>query len=193
MYFFGSAYGYGAFINNHFVVFQDLSQVIRHAEDVFQVGGTVFSGRSGKCEENDLGISYTIFEAGGEAETLFLYIPQEEFFQAGLINGDLSVRQLFNFSLVDVHAGYIIASFGKTSTGYQTYVSGTYNSDFHFEWFLRVSGLIGSLQQAVHSLSAYNCDELYGRTIDLKIPVLLLSTWSLPFINKLQNFVGDQD
>src|SRR6202012_4475763 len=114
-YFFGGADGDGTFIDDNLIVPEDLPEVIGYAQDVFQIGGSVFAGRGRQGEEDDLGVFDTIFQAGGEFQSFFLEIAEEEFLQAGFIDGDLAVAELVYFIFINVYTTHVISRLGKTS------------------------------------------------------------------------------
>ena len=81
--------------------------------------------------ENDLRVGYGRGEIGGEFEAAIFGIALEEEFEAGFKNRYFAVAHALYFGGVYVHTNNVVARFGKTSPGYQTYVSRTYNCYIH--------------------------------------------------------------
>ena len=131
MYPFCGANRHGALVYNYNVVCQDPSKVAGDTQHIFQVCGAIFAGRGGQCQEYDGGIFDARSQVGGEIQTPFFQVAQEYFFEARLIDGDLSVRQFLHLAMVDIYAGDIISRLGETGAGDQADVTGSYDCDLH--------------------------------------------------------------
>ncbi len=68
---------------------------------------------------------------GGEVQTFMIQIVTHEIGQSRLVNVYLTLTQLIDFGLVNVHADNIMADFGKYGRLYKTYISATENADSH--------------------------------------------------------------
>jgi hypothetical protein len=66
-------------------------------------------------------------------QTTFFGIAFKKQLKAWLKNGHFAVFEAFDFLFVNINTDYLVASFGKTGSGYQTNVSGTNYSDVHDE------------------------------------------------------------
>ena len=64
-------------------------------------------------------------------QTSRLYITFDHIFQTRLINRNFAEKQTVNFILVDIDTRDIDTHFCKTSPGYQSDISRTYNCDNH--------------------------------------------------------------
>ena len=94
---FRGADGDGAFIDDDLIIFEDAAELVGYAKDIFEVGRSVFAGGCGEREEDDLRFADAIFEAGGEFQAFFLEVAEEEFFETGFIDGDMTVDKAFHF------------------------------------------------------------------------------------------------
>ena len=54
-------------------------------------------GGCGEGEEDDLGVADAFFEVGGEFQSFFFEVAEEEFFETGFIDGDLTVESFSTF------------------------------------------------------------------------------------------------
>ena len=109
------------------------SDLVRHVEDVAQVGAAVLVGRRPHGAEHGLGLVETRRQFGSEVQTALADVARDHFLKAGLIDGDDALLQLVDFFLVDVDTGHFDAHLGKAGTGDETYVSRSDDRYFHGE------------------------------------------------------------
>ncbi len=67
----------------------------------------------------------------GENQPVMVQVFPYQIGEAGFEDVHLSLAQLFDLDLIDVHAHDVVADFGKHGCLYQTYISATENADFH--------------------------------------------------------------
>src|SRR5580704_4165649 len=105
--------------------------MVGDAQDIFEVGRTVFPGWGRERQEDDLGFPDAVFEVGGEPEPFFFQVTEKEFFQTRFIDRDLAIRQLLDLGGIDIHTNDVIPRFCETGTRNESNISGADNSDFH--------------------------------------------------------------
>ena len=133
--FFSSAHRHRAFVHDHLVLLDDAAQVARHPHDIGKIGTAVFTRRRGQCEENDLALVDGFREVGREAQAAFFGVSVKKQIQSWLKNGNFAIFEALYFFFIVIDADHVVAGFSKTSPGYQTDVTGSYNSNIHFLFF----------------------------------------------------------
>ena len=79
-----------ALVYNHLVARHDLTQVVCHTQNVFQISGTAFTWRGWQSQEYHLCILNRVLQIVGKAQTTFLQVALEKYLQSRFKNGDLS-------------------------------------------------------------------------------------------------------
>ena len=135
-----------------------LSELACHAEHIFQIGGAILVGGCAHGAEHQAHILDHVLEAGREAQPSVGHVLSHHLFESGLINGNDTVFQFFDFLLVDVDTSDVHTHLGKTSTTDETHITGPYYCYIHNQLIIYVS----------HSLSYQEFRSSGVQTIVLK-------------------------
>ena len=120
-----------ALVYNELVVRHVAANAARGGEHVLHVGGAVFVRRRAHGDELDRAKAHALLDVAGEVKALRLDVAQHDFFQARLEDGNFATQQHVNLGLIEIDAQHIVAHFGKTRAGDETYIAGAYNCQFH--------------------------------------------------------------
>ena len=123
--------GNGRFRHNQHVAVHALPDSARHVENVVQVGGAVFVGRSADSYEYDFHAVDYGRKVGCKIEPVFMAVSFHHFVESRLVDGNFACREAGNFIFVDVDASHMVTHFGKTCAGNESHISCAYNRDVH--------------------------------------------------------------
>ena len=94
-----------------------------------EVGRAVVSLRRADGDEDALCGRHGLFVIGREFEAARAGVPQHEFGQAWLVDGDLTLPQGLDLLGVDIDAEYVVAGLSEASAGYEPNVTGPDHGD----------------------------------------------------------------
>jgi hypothetical protein len=108
-----------------------LADLVGHAKDVTQVGGSVLVRRRAHGDEHHVGPRDRARNVGGELQAALLLVPLDHGVQPGLVNRDDVLLEPFDLLGVGVRACHVVAGFGETRTDHETDIAGTDDGNVH--------------------------------------------------------------
>lgn len=122
--------GDGAFIDDDFVAAHACSDVAGDAFDEGEVDGAVRLRRCGDADKNDVGIFDAFLGGSGERESAGFDIAFDQFFEAGLVDGDSAGTEHVDFGFVAINTDDTVTDFCEASAGYQSHITRSDDADF---------------------------------------------------------------
>jgi hypothetical protein len=121
----------GALVHDHAIARQNVGNFSRDFLNEAKIDTAVRLLRSGHGDEDDLRIVDAVLDAAGETEPLRGNVPVNDFFEAGLVDGNFAGPQRFHFPRIVIDADDVVAYVCKTSARDEADVAGTDDGNIH--------------------------------------------------------------
>ena len=121
----------GALVHDDFVGRHDLAQFICDAEDVTQVGRTVFARRRGQGQKHNVRVVHGFLQVCRERKASRGDVAVEQRVQVGLVDGHLAGFHGGHLGLVDVDANHVVARLCEARSCDKSNVSSSNYGDIH--------------------------------------------------------------
>jgi hypothetical protein len=119
------------FVHNDFVVIHVLPDRLGNRRYVLQIGGTIFIRGRAHCDELEGSVLHGFLYIRGERQAPGFDSVLDDIVKPGLVDGNLTILQLVDLGLINVHAQHVMANIGQAGSGNKPDITGTKNRYLH--------------------------------------------------------------